>query len=87
MCKERAFDITFKSCDANLLFVAGHMTGKPPDIDLPPPPVPPPNESPSPRKKGKINCVLWYKLWMFALLAGSSKITFVICINLTCFYR
>lgn len=38
----------------NLLFVPGHMTGKPPDIDLPPPPVPPPQESPSPRKKGKI---------------------------------
>lgn len=29
------------------------MSGKPPDIDLPPPPIPPPQESPSPRKKGK----------------------------------
>ncbi|XP_031701334.1 ankyrin repeat and SAM domain-containing protein 1A isoform X1 [Anarrhichthys ocellatus] len=34
--------------------ILGHMTGKPPDIDLPlpPPPVPPPQESPSPRRKG-----------------------------------
>ncbi|XP_069560534.1 ankyrin repeat and SAM domain-containing protein 1A isoform X9 [Brachyistius frenatus] len=32
--------------------ILGHMTGKPPDIDLPPPPFPPPRESPSPRKKG-----------------------------------
>lgn len=37
-----------------LLSIAGHMTGKPPDIDLPPPPIPPPQESPSPRKRGKI---------------------------------
>lgn len=29
------------------------MTGKPPDIDLPPPPVPPPQESPSLRTKSK----------------------------------
>lgn len=45
----------FTSCDTiSCLSVAGHMAGKPPDIDLPPPPVPPPQESPSPRKKGKI---------------------------------
>lgn len=31
----------------------GHMTGKPPDIELPPPPIPPPQESPRPRKKSK----------------------------------
>uniref|UniRef100_A0A3P9HNP6 Ankyrin repeat and sterile alpha motif domain containing 1A n=1 Tax=Oryzias latipes TaxID=8090 RepID=A0A3P9HNP6_ORYLA len=31
--------------------ILGHMTGKHPDIDLPPPPVPPPQESPVPRKK------------------------------------
>ncbi|XP_047186622.1 ankyrin repeat and SAM domain-containing protein 1A-like isoform X2 [Scophthalmus maximus] len=37
--------------------ILGHMTGKPPDIDLPPPPVPPPQESPSPRKKGELEKV------------------------------
>uniref|UniRef100_A0A3B4ZFP0 Ankyrin repeat and sterile alpha motif domain containing 1A n=1 Tax=Stegastes partitus TaxID=144197 RepID=A0A3B4ZFP0_9TELE len=37
--------------------ILGHMTGKPPDIDLPPPPVPPPQESPSPRKKGDLEKV------------------------------
>ncbi|XP_070695197.1 ankyrin repeat and SAM domain-containing protein 1A isoform X2 [Pempheris klunzingeri] len=37
--------------------ILGHMTGKPPDIDLPPPPVPPPQESPSPRKKGELERV------------------------------
>ncbi|CAJ1084781.1 ankyrin repeat and SAM domain-containing protein 1A isoform X3 [Xyrichtys novacula] len=37
--------------------VLGHMTGKPPDIDLPPPPIPPPQESPSPRKKGDLEKV------------------------------
>lgn len=48
-------DFTFASCDTiSCLSVVGHMTGKPPDIDLPPPPIPPPQESPSPRKKGKI---------------------------------
>lgn len=48
-------DFTLTSCDTiSCLSLAGHMTGKPPDIDLPPPPVPPPQESPSPRKKGKI---------------------------------
>ncbi|XP_029362979.1 ankyrin repeat and SAM domain-containing protein 1A isoform X3 [Echeneis naucrates] len=35
--------------------ILGHMTGKPPDIDLPPPPIPPPQESPSPRKKGDLD--------------------------------
>lgn len=35
------------------LSAAGHMTGKPPDIDLPPPPIPPPQDSPRPRKKSK----------------------------------
>ncbi|CAL9703338.1 unnamed protein product [Knipowitschia caucasica] len=30
--------------------IRGHMSGKPPDIDLPPPPIPPPQETPSPRK-------------------------------------
>ncbi|KAK7878407.1 hypothetical protein WMY93_031037, partial [Mugilogobius chulae] len=30
--------------------IQGHMSGKPPDIDLPPPPIPPPQETPSPRK-------------------------------------
>lgn len=35
------------------LSATGHMTGKPPDIDLPPPPIPPPQESPRPRKKSK----------------------------------
>lgn len=46
---------TFASGDTiSCLSVAGHMSGKPPDIDLPPPPIPPPQESPSPRKKGKI---------------------------------
>ncbi|XP_053172915.1 ankyrin repeat and SAM domain-containing protein 1A-like isoform X2 [Scomber japonicus] len=34
--------------------IQGHMTGKPPDIDLPPPPIPPPQESPSPRKRGDL---------------------------------
>ncbi|XP_076022227.1 ankyrin repeat and SAM domain-containing protein 1A isoform X3 [Genypterus blacodes] len=34
-----------------------HMTGKPPDIALPPPPIPPPQESPSPRKKGDLEKV------------------------------
>nr|XP_029133510.1 ankyrin repeat and SAM domain-containing protein 1A isoform X3 [Labrus bergylta] len=37
--------------------VLGHMTGKPPDIDLPPPPIPPPQESPSPRRKGDLDKV------------------------------
>ncbi|XP_061591409.1 ankyrin repeat and SAM domain-containing protein 1A-like isoform X3 [Cololabis saira] len=37
--------------------ILGHMTGKPPDIELPPPPVPPPKESPSPRKKGDLEKV------------------------------
>uniref|UniRef100_A0A3Q3WSG8 Uncharacterized protein n=1 Tax=Mola mola TaxID=94237 RepID=A0A3Q3WSG8_MOLML len=37
--------------------ILGHMTGKPPDIDLPPPPVPPPKESPSPRKKSDLEKV------------------------------
>ncbi|XP_075898303.1 ankyrin repeat and SAM domain-containing protein 1A isoform X3 [Nelusetta ayraudi] len=37
--------------------ILGHMTGKPPDIDLPPPPVPPPQESPSPRKKSDLEKV------------------------------
>ncbi|XP_019113529.1 ankyrin repeat and SAM domain-containing protein 1A isoform X3 [Larimichthys crocea] len=37
--------------------ILGHMTGKPPDINLPPPPVPPPQESPSPRKKGDLEKV------------------------------
>ncbi|XP_074537154.1 ankyrin repeat and SAM domain-containing protein 1A isoform X3 [Halichoeres trimaculatus] len=37
--------------------IIGHMTGKPPDIDLPPPPIPPPQESPSPRKKGDLEKV------------------------------
>ncbi|XP_075955861.1 ankyrin repeat and SAM domain-containing protein 1A isoform X7 [Anarhichas minor] len=39
--------------------ILGHMTGKPPDIDLPlpPPPVPPPQESPSPRRKGDMEKV------------------------------
>ncbi|KAM4563179.1 ankyrin repeat and SAM domain-containing protein 1A isoform 3-T3 [Odontesthes bonariensis] len=36
--------------------ILGHMTGKPPDIDLPPPPIPPPL-SPSPRKKGDLEKV------------------------------
>ncbi|XP_051913140.1 ankyrin repeat and SAM domain-containing protein 1A-like isoform X6 [Hippocampus zosterae] len=30
------------------------MSGKPPDIDLPPPPIPPPLDSPSPRNKGDL---------------------------------
>uniref|UniRef100_UPI0037E87840 ankyrin repeat and SAM domain-containing protein 1A-like isoform X2 n=1 Tax=Semicossyphus pulcher TaxID=241346 RepID=UPI0037E87840 len=34
-----------------------HMSGKPPDIDLPPPPIPPPQESPSPRKRGDLEKV------------------------------
>ncbi|XP_034551894.1 ankyrin repeat and SAM domain-containing protein 1A isoform X3 [Notolabrus celidotus] len=37
--------------------IIGHMSGKPPDIDLPPPPIPPPLESPSPRKKGDLEKV------------------------------
>ncbi|XP_033484469.1 ankyrin repeat and SAM domain-containing protein 1A isoform X1 [Epinephelus lanceolatus] len=37
--------------------ILGHMTGKPPDIDLPPPPIPPPQESPSPRKKSDLEKV------------------------------
>ncbi|KAM3617907.1 uncharacterized protein V6R79_012503 [Siganus canaliculatus] len=37
--------------------ILAHMTGKPPDIDLPPPPIPPPQESPSPRKKGDLEKV------------------------------
>ncbi|XP_034394095.1 ankyrin repeat and SAM domain-containing protein 1A-like isoform X7 [Cyclopterus lumpus] len=37
--------------------ILGHVTGKPPDIDLPPPPIPPPQESPSPRKKGDLQKV------------------------------
>ncbi|XP_067448905.1 ankyrin repeat and SAM domain-containing protein 1A-like isoform X6 [Thunnus thynnus] len=37
--------------------IQGHMTGKPPDIDLPPPPIPPPQESPSPRKRGDLEKV------------------------------
>ncbi|KAK5863879.1 hypothetical protein PBY51_000872 [Eleginops maclovinus] len=37
--------------------ILGHMTGKPPDIDLPPPPIPPPQESPSPRKKSDMDKV------------------------------
>ncbi|KAM7411599.1 hypothetical protein PAMA_021539 [Pampus argenteus] len=37
--------------------IQGHMTGKPPDIDLPPPPLPPPQESPSPRKRGDLEKV------------------------------
>ncbi|XP_072305250.1 ankyrin repeat and SAM domain-containing protein 1A-like isoform X2 [Eucyclogobius newberryi] len=30
--------------------IQGHVSGKRPEIDLPPPPIPPPQESPSPRK-------------------------------------
>ncbi|KAF7667000.1 hypothetical protein LDENG_00084400 [Lucifuga dentata] len=37
--------------------IQGHVTGKPPDIDLPPPPILPPQESPSPRKKGDLEKV------------------------------
>ncbi|KAK5894987.1 hypothetical protein CesoFtcFv8_011623 [Champsocephalus esox] len=37
--------------------ILGHMTGKPPDIDLPPPPIPPPHESPCPRKKSDMDKV------------------------------
>ncbi|KAI3357529.1 hypothetical protein L3Q82_015947 [Scortum barcoo] len=37
--------------------ILGHMTGKPPDLGLPPPPIPPPQESPSPRKKGDLEKV------------------------------
>ncbi|XP_013865975.1 ankyrin repeat and SAM domain-containing protein 1A isoform X13 [Austrofundulus limnaeus] len=37
--------------------IHGHMTGKPPIIDLPPPPIPPPQESPSPRKKADMERV------------------------------
>ncbi|XP_068161846.1 ankyrin repeat and SAM domain-containing protein 1A [Antennarius striatus] len=35
--------------------ILGHMTGKPPDIDLPPPPMPPPQESPGPQRKGEVS--------------------------------
>ncbi|XP_029689817.1 ankyrin repeat and SAM domain-containing protein 1A isoform X4 [Takifugu rubripes] len=35
--------------------ILGHMTGKPPDIDLPPPPIPPPQESPRPSKKSDLD--------------------------------
>lgn len=37
--------------------IKGHMSGKPPDIDLPPPPIPPPQESPSPRKTNELEKV------------------------------
>ncbi|XP_034028760.1 ankyrin repeat and SAM domain-containing protein 1A isoform X2 [Thalassophryne amazonica] len=37
--------------------IRGHMTGKPPDIDLPPPPIPPPQESPSLHNKGDMEKV------------------------------
>lgn len=47
-------DYTFGEGDTmSCLSATGHMTGKPPDIDLPPPPIPPPLESPRPRKKSK----------------------------------
>lgn len=51
--KEASIDTLTKSVTISCLSVTGHMTGKPPDIDLPPPPVPPPQESPSLRKKSK----------------------------------
>lgn len=45
---------TFTEGDTmSYLPATGHMTGKPPDIALPPPPIPPPQESPRPRKKSK----------------------------------
>ncbi|CAL8367454.1 unnamed protein product [Lota lota] len=34
--------------------IQGHMTGNPPDLDLPPPPVPPPQEIPSPTRIGDL---------------------------------
>ncbi|XP_055021698.1 ankyrin repeat and SAM domain-containing protein 1A isoform X2 [Boleophthalmus pectinirostris] len=37
--------------------IKGHVSGKPPDIDLPPPPIPPPQESPSPRKTSDLEKV------------------------------
>ncbi|XP_051805691.1 ankyrin repeat and SAM domain-containing protein 1A isoform X8 [Acanthochromis polyacanthus] len=50
-------DVPSKKTRGIAAFILGHMTGKPPDIDLPPPPVPPPQESPSPRKKGDLEKV------------------------------
>lgn len=60
--KEALFDTLTKSVTISCLPVTGHMTGKPPDIDLPPPPVPPPQESPSPRKKSK-KCQMFWGVW------------------------
>lgn len=57
MCKRRVIPLIPCSSVAisfSFFHFSAHMTGKPPDIDLPPPPIPPPQESPSPRKKGKI---------------------------------
>uniref|UniRef100_A0A3Q2V821 Ankyrin repeat and sterile alpha motif domain containing 1A n=1 Tax=Haplochromis burtoni TaxID=8153 RepID=A0A3Q2V821_HAPBU len=50
-------DMPSKKSKQIAALILGHMTGKPPDIDLPPPPVPPPQESPSPRKKGDLERV------------------------------
>nr|XP_023010643.2 ankyrin repeat and SAM domain-containing protein 1A isoform X5 [Maylandia zebra] len=50
-------DMPSKKSKQIAALILGHMTGKPPDIDLPPPPVPPPQESPSPRKKGDLEKV------------------------------
>ncbi|XP_038578020.1 ankyrin repeat and SAM domain-containing protein 1A-like isoform X5 [Micropterus salmoides] len=50
-------DMPSQKSRAIAALILGHMTGKPPDIDLPPPPIPPPQESPSPRKKGDLEKV------------------------------
>lgn len=67
---EAPIDTLSKSVKISCLSVTGHMTGKPPDIDLPPPPVPPPQESPSLRKKSKkcqmlevFDCQMFWGFW------------------------
>ncbi|XP_044067421.1 ankyrin repeat and SAM domain-containing protein 1A-like isoform X12 [Siniperca chuatsi] len=50
-------DMPSQKSRAIAALILGHMTGKPPDSDLPPPPIPPPKESSSPRKKGDLEKV------------------------------
>ncbi|XP_068599545.1 ankyrin repeat and SAM domain-containing protein 1A-like [Brachionichthys hirsutus] len=50
-------DMPSKKSKQIAALIRGHVTGIPPDIDLPPPPIPPPQESPSPRKKSDLEKV------------------------------
>ncbi|XP_057685714.1 ankyrin repeat and SAM domain-containing protein 1A-like isoform X3 [Corythoichthys intestinalis] len=50
-------DMPSQKSRAIAALIQGLMSGKPPDIDLPPPPIPSALDSPSPRKKGELEKV------------------------------